>query len=75
MKPPLGTLRGISEWSQSLGVTADPQVSLEGLPEDPVLTGWKEGEVVRGAGEGPGGIAPVPQQLGQLQAPSHLSGF
>ena len=31
MKPPLGTLHGISKWSQSLGVAADPQVSLEGL--------------------------------------------
>lgn len=52
MKPPLGTLRGISKWSQSLGITADPQFSLEVLPENPGLTGRKEGDLVRGERDG-----------------------
>lgn len=69
-----------------LGVAADPQVSLEGLPENPVLAGWKEGDVVSGEGTGgssngstvrggPWRSRPVLQQLGQLRAPPHLSDF
>lgn len=63
-----------------LGVAADPQVSLEGLPENPVLAGWKEGDVVSGEGTGgsrnggtvrggPWRSRPVLQQLGQLRLP------
>lgn len=81
-----GTLRGISKWSPSLGMTADPQVSLEVLPENPGLTGREEGGLVRGERDGrqmirlhseggPLEESPVSWQLEQLQAPSPLSDF
>ena len=61
-----GTLRGISKWSPSLGMTADPQVSLEVLPENPGLTGREEGGLVRGERDGRQMIQPH-SEVGPLE--------